>query len=154
MSSTRWERNQLRCAKKKHRVEDNAIHLLPADLAAFVLFFEPAHQRFKVFHHRASGDVFAGRFLQDFAPIFGGAFFQNVIKHRRCRRLKTFAISRKRVSTPSYRPRRISSRENTKTVHEAGLSVWFPRFPRLTHFALLRSRMFDPYRDSGGFLPS
>ena len=32
---------------------------LPADMAAFVLFFEPAHQRFEVFHHRASGDVFA-----------------------------------------------------------------------------------------------
>jgi hypothetical protein len=33
--------------------------LLPADLAAFVLFLEPAHQRLEVFHHRASGDVFA-----------------------------------------------------------------------------------------------
>jgi hypothetical protein len=37
--------------------------LLPADLAAFVLFFEPAHQRLEVFHHRARGDVFAGGFL-------------------------------------------------------------------------------------------
>ena len=43
---------------------------LPADLAAFVLFFEPAHQRFEVFRRRASGDVFAGRFLQYFVPIF------------------------------------------------------------------------------------
>ena len=34
---------------------------LPVDLAAFVLFFEPAHQWFEVFHHRASGDVFVGR---------------------------------------------------------------------------------------------
>ena len=55
------------------------VELLPADLAAFVLFFEPAHQRFEVFHHRASGDVFAGSFLQNFAPIFGAAFFQNIV---------------------------------------------------------------------------
>ena len=57
-------------------------HLFPADLAAFVLFFQPAHQRFEVFHHRASGDVFAGRFLQNFAPIFRAAFFQNVVQPR------------------------------------------------------------------------
>jgi hypothetical protein len=37
--------------------------LIPADLASFVLFFEPAHQRLEIFHHRASGDIFAGRFL-------------------------------------------------------------------------------------------
>ena len=28
---------------------------IPADLAAFVLFFEPADQRLEVFHHGASG---------------------------------------------------------------------------------------------------
>src|SRR5262249_12269698 len=65
--------------------------------------------------------------------------------------LKTFAISQKRVSTPSYRARRINSRENTKAVHEAAFSVWFPRFPRLTHSALLRSRMFDSRRNSTSF---
>ena len=128
--------------------------LFPADLAAFVLFFQPAHQRLEVFHHRPSGDVFPGSFLQDFAPIFGGAFFQDVIKHRCCRRLKTFAISRKRVSTPSYRPRRIKSRENRKAVHKAALPVWFPRFPRLTHSALLRSWMFDSRRNSTSLLAS
>jgi hypothetical protein len=36
---------------------------LPADLAAFVLFFQPTHERFEVIHHRARGDVFAGRFF-------------------------------------------------------------------------------------------
>ena len=35
----------------------HAIHLFPADLASFVLFLQPAHQWFEVFHHRASGDV-------------------------------------------------------------------------------------------------
>ena len=125
---------------------------LPADLAAFVLFLKPTHQRFEVFHHRASRDVFAGSFFQHFPPILGGAFFQDVIKHRRCRRLKTFAISRKRVSTPSYRARRINSGENTKAVHEAALSVWFPRFPRSTHSPLLRSRMFNSRRNSTSFL--
>ena len=68
---------------------------LPADLAAFVLFLKPTHQRFEVLHHRASGNVFAGRFLQDFAPIFDGAFFQDVIKHRRCRRLKLLRFREK-----------------------------------------------------------
>ena len=94
LSSRRWQRNQLLCAKK-HRVEDNAIHLLPADLLACVLFLKPSHQWFEVFHHRASGNVFAGRFLQDFAPIFEGAFFQDVIKHRRCRRLKLCDFAKK-----------------------------------------------------------
>jgi hypothetical protein len=37
--------------------------LLPADLAAFVLFLELGHQRFEVFDHGAGGDVFAGGFL-------------------------------------------------------------------------------------------
>ena len=37
--------------------------LLPANLPAFVLFFEPGHQRLEIFHHRASGDVFSRRFL-------------------------------------------------------------------------------------------
>jgi len=124
--------------------------LLPADLAAFVLFFEPAHEGLEVFHHSTCRNVFAGRFLQDFAPIFGGAFFQNVIKHWRCRRLKTFAISRKRVSTPSYRARRISPCD-IRSVREAALPVWFPRFPRPTHSALLRSRMFDSRRNSTSF---
>ena len=56
--------------------------LVPADLAVFVLFFQPAHQRFEVFHHRAGGDIFAGSLLQHFAPIFGAAFFQNVVEPR------------------------------------------------------------------------
>ncbi len=56
--------------------------LLPPDLAAFVLFFEPAHQRFEVFHHRASKDVFADSFFQNFAPVFGAAFFQDVVQPR------------------------------------------------------------------------
>ena len=49
--------------------------LVPADLAAFVLFFEPAHQRFEVFRHRASGDVFAGRFLYKRHQRLIGAYF-------------------------------------------------------------------------------
>jgi len=101
LSSGRWQRNQLLCAKK-HRVEDNAIHLLPADLLACVLFLKPSHQWFEVFHHRASGNVFAGRFLQDFAPIFWGAFFSGCYKAPALPPFETFAISRKRVSTPSY----------------------------------------------------
>jgi hypothetical protein len=35
----------------------------PVDLASFVLFLKPAHQRLEIFHHRASRDVVAGRFL-------------------------------------------------------------------------------------------
>src|SRR6266702_7771368 len=42
---------------------------LPADLAAFVLFFQPTHERLEVIGHGAGGDVFTGRFFQDFAPI-------------------------------------------------------------------------------------
>ena len=106
------------------------------------LFCSSSQLIFQAFHHSAGGDVFAGRFLQ------------NVIKNRRCRCLKTFAISRKRVSTPACRARRISSRENTKAVHEAALSVWFPRFPRLTHSVLLRGRMFDSRRNSTSLLAS
>jgi hypothetical protein len=68
--------------EEKHRVEDSAIHLLAADLAAFVLFLKPAHQRFEVFHHRTSGDVFAGRSLQRFALIVGAAFFQKIVQPR------------------------------------------------------------------------
>ena len=56
--------------------------LFPTDLTAFVLFLKPGHQRLEVFRHRASGDVFAGRFLQNFAPILGAAFLQNVVKPR------------------------------------------------------------------------
>src|SRR5438552_9191888 len=37
---------------------------LPPDLPAFVLFCQPAHQRFEVIHHRAGGDVFARRVFQ------------------------------------------------------------------------------------------
>jgi hypothetical protein len=37
--------------------------LIPTDLASFVLFLKPAHQRLEIFHHRAIGDVFVGRFL-------------------------------------------------------------------------------------------
>ena len=36
---------------------------VPADLASFVLFFQPAHQRLEVIHHCAGGDIFAGGFL-------------------------------------------------------------------------------------------
>jgi hypothetical protein len=36
---------------------------LPADLAAFVLFFQPALQWLEVFGHRAGGNIFPGRFL-------------------------------------------------------------------------------------------
>src|SRR6266576_1452130 len=50
------------------------LRLFPADGAAFVLFFKPSHQRFEVIHHRAGGDVFAGRFFQNFAPILCAAF--------------------------------------------------------------------------------
>src|SRR6266487_4644169 len=46
------------------------LRLFPADLAAFVLFFEPSYERFEVFHHCTRGNVFAGRLLQNFAPIF------------------------------------------------------------------------------------
>lgn len=89
------------------------------------------------------------------------AFFERVVEWRDFagrspfrrgthRRLKTFSLSRKRVSTPSYQARRISSCD-TKSVHEAALSDWFPGFPRLTHSALLRSRMFDSRRNSTSF---
>src|SRR5438552_1195726 len=54
--------------------------LLPADLAAFVLVFQPGHERLEVIHHRARGDVFACGFFQDFAPIFRAAFFKDVIQ--------------------------------------------------------------------------
>ena len=45
--------------------------LLPADGPAFVLLLQPAHQRLVVFEHRTRGEILAGRFLQDFAPVFG-----------------------------------------------------------------------------------
>jgi hypothetical protein len=62
---------------EKHRVEGNTIHLLPPDLPSFVLFFEPAHKRFEVFHHRA-GDFFPDDFSQNFIRIrldFGATFY-------------------------------------------------------------------------------
>ena len=58
----------------------HAIILLPPDLASLVLLFEPGLQRLEVFRHGASGNVFAGRILQHLAPIFGGAFFEDVIE--------------------------------------------------------------------------
>ena len=39
--------------------------LIPVDLAAFVLFFQPGVQRFEVLGDGAGGDVFAGGFLQN-----------------------------------------------------------------------------------------
>jgi hypothetical protein len=39
------------------------LDLFPPDLAAFVLFFQPALQWLEVFRHRAGGDIFASRFL-------------------------------------------------------------------------------------------
>ncbi len=54
--------------------------LIPANLAAFVLFFEPGIEWFEIFGHGAGGNIFAGRLLQDFAPIFGAAFLQNVVQ--------------------------------------------------------------------------
>ncbi len=38
--------------------------LFPADRAAFVLFLEPAHERFEVVLHRASAELFTGRLAQ------------------------------------------------------------------------------------------
>ena len=61
--------------------------LVPADLAAFVLFFQPAHQRFEVFHHRASGDVFAGSFSS-------GVMFPRHIGNREPLRLAVYAKER------------------------------------------------------------
>ena len=39
------------------------VPLLPADLTAFVLFFEPGLQGFEIFAHRARGKIFPSRFL-------------------------------------------------------------------------------------------
>jgi hypothetical protein len=36
---------------------------IPADLPAFVLFFQPAHERLEVIHHRAGRDVLTGGLL-------------------------------------------------------------------------------------------
>jgi hypothetical protein len=44
------------------------------------LLFEPGHQRLEIVHHGAGRKIFAGRFLQDLAPVFGPAFFQDVVK--------------------------------------------------------------------------
>jgi RNA polymerase sigma factor (sigma-70 family) len=63
----------LSCAEDSGRY-----NLFPADLAAFVLVFQPRHGRLEVIHHRAGGDVFAGRFSQNFARIrldFGATFY-------------------------------------------------------------------------------
>jgi hypothetical protein len=46
------------------------------------LFFEAAHQRLEVLHHRASRDVLGGGFFQNFAPIFRPALLQNVVQPR------------------------------------------------------------------------
>ena len=48
--------------------------LIPTNRATLVLFFQPRLQRLEIFGHRARGNIFAGRFLQDFAPIFRRAF--------------------------------------------------------------------------------
>ena len=56
--------------------------LVPADLAVFVLFFQPAHQRFEVFHHRASGNVFAGGLLYKQPPALNrGLFHDDIALH-------------------------------------------------------------------------
>src|SRR4051795_1182039 len=54
--------------------------LVPANLTAFVLFFEPGLKRLEVIRHGASRDIFAGRVLQDFAPVFGAPFPKDVIE--------------------------------------------------------------------------
>ena len=46
------------------------------------MFFQPAHKRFEVIHHRAGGDVLAGGLLQDLAPVFSSTFFKNVVQPR------------------------------------------------------------------------
>jgi hypothetical protein len=69
---------QMRFTRELNRLLNSELRLLlllPSDLAPFVLFFQPSHQWFEVFHHRASGDVLAGGFLQDFAPVFRSTFF-------------------------------------------------------------------------------
>jgi hypothetical protein len=38
------------------------LHLFPSDLAAFVLFFQPAHQRLEVISHGAGGVICMGKF--------------------------------------------------------------------------------------------
>ena len=53
--------------------------LIPPDLPAFILFFEPALQRLEVFGHGTRGNIFPGRFFQYFAPIFRGALLQDTI---------------------------------------------------------------------------
>ena len=60
---------QYRLRPKREGTRAGSRASLPADLAAFVLFFEPAHKRFEVFHHRARGNVFADRFSQNLHGI-------------------------------------------------------------------------------------
>ena len=49
---------------------------LPANLAAFVLFFQPAHQRLEIIHHCAGRDVLASGLPQDFTPVFSSTFLR------------------------------------------------------------------------------
>ena len=66
---------EVKSEERPFRWDSGRYNSVPADLAAFVLFFQPAHQWFEVVHHRARGDVFAGRFFRDVAPIFGADFY-------------------------------------------------------------------------------
>ena len=56
------------------------LRFLPTNLAALVLLLEPGHQGLEIIHHRAGRKIFAGRVLQHFSPVFGGAFFQDVFE--------------------------------------------------------------------------
>jgi len=47
---------EVKSEDRPFRWDSGRYNSLPADLAAFVLFFQPAHQWFEVFHHRARGD--------------------------------------------------------------------------------------------------
>jgi hypothetical protein len=44
-------------------ITNHSFRLLPPDLTAFILFFQPALYRLEVLRHGAAGDIFAGRFL-------------------------------------------------------------------------------------------
>jgi hypothetical protein len=64
------------------KIDNRRSDLLPTDLSAFVLFFKPALQWLEIFRHCAGGDIFPGRFLQHFLPIFRRALLENVIQPR------------------------------------------------------------------------
>ena len=54
--------------------------VLPTDLPAFVLLFEPGHQRLEIVHHRAGRKIFAGRLFEHFAPVLRASLLQNAVK--------------------------------------------------------------------------